>query len=137
MPAGVAAVPGFLGHDAVVMGGRTDDSSAQELSESMFDSGAVDPFEKDDVPTQGLFEPSDGAAPFGHPGNGRSRIVNVGLIFNRFDESVNSFQSDVQHALAERRIAESANDDKPLSLKMFNLMIREPIKFGKGQKFRS
>ncbi len=82
MPAGIAAEPRLLGHDAVVVGERHDDVRTQQLLEAVQDAGLGNQLQKDGIATDGLAESTDGPTTLGIQRFRGTGVVQVGFVFD-------------------------------------------------------
>jgi hypothetical protein len=63
MPSGIAAEPGLLGHNAIVMRQRADHLLAENLLEPLKNSGMNQPLHEGKIAAGGLFQAPHGFAP--------------------------------------------------------------------------
>lgn len=82
MPASIAAEPGLLGHDAVVMSEGHDDMRSQQLLQTIEQKWFAHELQKDRVTADRLSQSSGRLASFGVQRCGCSRIMQIRFVFN-------------------------------------------------------
>ncbi len=121
MPAGVAAVLGSLGHDAIVMSQRTVHIRPQELPQAFGYCLLLDPFEEDKVAAYRLLETSDRLSARDLPRGRRAGILQICLELDGRALTAEIIMGDLQHSSPQRFIRQPSNDDESIILELLLL----------------